>query len=86
MSGINTCSIYLPYAASCYAMCGTDLAYGGIRWYALSGTDLAYGTMKCAVLTWRMVIRYQWRTWRSCCGTRKSSPLRFKPWTLDPRP
>eukprot|EP00961_Rhodomonas_salina_P107605 1448719-Rhodomonas_salina.2 len=43
---------------ACYAMSGTDLAYGGTC-YAMSGTDLAYGE-RCPVLSWRTVSDVQY--------------------------
>eukprot|EP00961_Rhodomonas_salina_P211617 2857511-Rhodomonas_salina.1 len=36
---------------ACYAMPGTDLAYGAMclrAYYAIPGTDRAYGSMRCA--------------------------------------
>eukprot|EP00961_Rhodomonas_salina_P102155 1373929-Rhodomonas_salina.1 len=59
-------------------LCGsTELGYAPMQCavlrYAVCGTDLAYGAtlsgMRCAVLTWRMVLRYQvWDLQRERCA------------------
>eukprot|EP00961_Rhodomonas_salina_P160981 2167401-Rhodomonas_salina.2 len=43
----------------CYAMPGTEIAYGAMSipaCYAMSGTDLAYDAMRCPVLTYDLVL------------------------------
>eukprot|EP00961_Rhodomonas_salina_P012479 168154-Rhodomonas_salina.3 len=41
---------YAVFLRACYAMSGTDAAYGAIRLCAISGTDMAYGAIRlCAM-------------------------------------
>eukprot|EP00961_Rhodomonas_salina_P203170 2741345-Rhodomonas_salina.3 len=61
--------VQLSAYARCYAVCGTDLAYGATRVAAslrpLQVSPLCALAMRCAVLSYGMVLR----TWYAMCST-----------------